>query len=264
MVARVRRITGAVFLVAVAALPLGGCGGGEKKPGDPPAVASAVLPVMTGGIVAAQAASRLATPFAQVASRLRAWAECAAAQTGTVCARTIDPSQELVPQLADALKNAGLAGGDTAAAMGAWTGGTRERFREARTLLAEAAKHAPPGMGNFGTDPGGEYGVVVFKNGSRTILVLADIRSCTTADAAWLIELDYHVSNSYVAGLSIYHVTSGPAPVLTVQVYSWISQVEGMFGAVARGMAEGELRAQAEATWRDVAAYLGGGGSPRP
>ncbi len=241
------------FAILAVALLAGGCGGVEIRPD---AVEVGVLPVRTGGIVAAQACRALSVSFEQAAPRLGAWAELIGAQCGTVCARTLDAAQDPAPQLADALGKAGISGGATAAALKAWIDGAPDRCRQARALVAELGKCMPPGIGSPGTDPGGEYGVVVFKSGERTMLALADIRRGGGPTERWLLEIHFHVSSSYVAGANLYHLASGPAPVLTVQVYSWISQVEGAFGALARGMAERELRTQAEATWHEVAAYL--------
>jgi hypothetical protein len=244
-----------VLGVCGAALLAGGCCSSGPLPGGAEDDA-AVLPVKVGGIVAVQAAHPLAAPFEKAASRLASWTDLNAAQKGSLCVRNLDPEQDLAPQLAPALKSAALNGDETAAALKDWIKGPRDHFREARTMLPEVEKHAPPGVGAVSADPGGSYGVVVFKSRSDALLALADIRRGARATDAWLLEIDFHVSSSYIAGVNVYHLKAGATPVLTVQIYSWIGQVEGAFGAIARSVAEGEMRAQAEATWREVAAYL--------
>ncbi len=241
---------------ACAALALAaGCCGAARNPGEPP-IRTVALPVHTGGIAAAQATYSLPVPFEAAAARIVAWADLVAAQAGTAYVRSIDSDEDPAPALADALAKAGAPPGETAEALASWRQGARERFREARALLGEAWKHMPPGIGVLAGDPGGALGAVVFTSGSRTILALADVRRGIGAADAWLVEIHFHVSGEYVAGINVYHLAAGAPPVLTVQLYSWIRQIEGVFGTFARGMAERELGVQAEATWREVAAYL--------
>ncbi len=254
---RLRRSTafarGAV--AALAGLVLApGCGGAPKPDERPIRVAA--LPVHTGGIAAAQAAYVLPVPFEAAAARIGAWADLVEAQAGTVFVRQIGPDDDPATVLRDAFAKTGAPPEEAAAALASWQQGVRERFRETHALLGEAWKHTPPGIGVLVGDPGSALGVVVFTSGGRTFLALADIRRSAGAAEAWLVEIDFHVSGEYAAGMNVYHLAAGEPPVLTVQLYSWIRQVEGVFGAIARGVAEHELGAQAEATWREVAEYL--------
>jgi hypothetical protein len=246
---------GAGAAAALAALALvSGCRSAPKP--DEGSIRVAPLPAHTGGIAAAQAVGALPVSFETAAVRIGAWSDLVEAQSGTVYARQIRSDDDPAAVLREACAKAGTAPDAAVAALAAWQQGAPARFRETHALLDEAWKHTPPGIGVLAGDPGSALGVTVFTSGSRTILALADLRRGAAETEAWLVEIHFHVSGQYVAGMNVYHLAAGAPPVLTVQLYTWIRQVEGVFGAFARGMAERELGAQAEATWREVATYL--------
>ena len=222
---------------------------------------TAVLPLYTGGMVAAHARGRIEARWERAAARLCAWEALCRAQKSTIDAVVIDVSAQLDAQVAALARTAGLAGEGGEAAARAWWGASRDAFPQALVMLR--ALHAADTGGPAGAlalvdAPSAIAGGLVFGAGGASVLALADVRTRVEPAGAALLEVHYYVSQSYTAGVNVYRIAPGEdgALILDVQILCWVPQVEGIFGAISRRVAERELRRQATTTWAEIAAYL--------
>ena len=99
--------------------------------------------------------------------------------------------------------------------------------------------------------------VDVFENDGDTLLALSEIRRQRSGKSATVLEVQYYVSRSYQAGVSVYHVKArGDGVTLTVRILSWVDELDTVIGGVARAVAEDAMVAEVKREWRDAAAYL--------
>ncbi len=218
--------------------------------------ASEVLPITTGGIVAVKASGLLRGGFEATAQKLLAWEAAVGSQPDTLHALIIDekePAKWTLPE--DAARITGKK--EIVNTLQAWGKGEAEQFKEALALLESFRKkrYAPAALC---TDPaereetaGLQFGLNTFKSSQGIVLVLGDIRTRQEKEDAFLMEIHFHVSQSYAAGLNLYHLQKKAEGTLelSISLLSWIRQVEGLFGAIPRQFAEKELLKQVKTSW---------------
>jgi hypothetical protein len=228
------------------ALPVAvGCAVSPRRPGGPD-LETRVLPCRKGGIVAVETRGPLAVPFPAAAGRLLAGEALVRAQSGTQEITQWDPEAALPAR-------AGFEA-DTAAEAGV--------SPQAQAVLEEIRRYGGPGAELCQSPPAPDNRLYLstFLTSHGPFHVLGELRTMRTERAAVLVELHFLVSAEYEAGVNVYHVeeVAEGTLTLTVRLWAWISQVEGMLGALgARAMAGAEMRREAEHVWHEVAAYLG-------
>ncbi len=241
-----------------------GCAASQKGRPSTGDLTSSVLPYTTGGIVATEAHGSLVADFTEAARRLLSWKTLVKAQSETIAAFIIRFDTDVTLLLKESAQRAAVSLKAINDAMGAWSNGNLEPLREIAALLK--AIQEQNGLGARLCDPPSRIrpparlAATLFETDRGVLLVLGEVRGKRDQSEALLLEIHFFVSTDYKAGVNVYHVANvGDGRVLlTVHLFSWITQTEGFFGTIPRTIAEGQMRSQVERTWQDVADYLAG------